>query len=168
MKMCERTSTDYLCCFKCSLKSLARRLKLSTKCLWSDVKCLWSDTKVANIKPMVKTAPTLNIKRETIIFSADQEPKNSSFMIWYVIKMPRSTKRITNIFSRYSTTLFSFFILTTNLFHYQPHNKDNEYYKHYSKQPIKICSLYHMLTKKVLKYKSFSHFNSEFFRNLTP
>lgn len=160
MRKENKMKTNYLCLI-CSLKSLASLLKLSVKCLWSDVrhlwsdiKCLRSDTKVANIKPIVKTAPILKTNRETIMFSTDQEPPKINLMSWYATKtlrnqrflgyqkcfaffsIPKITRRITATFTMYAAVLFSAFILTTNQSFDQPYNKKYDYHCNNSKHPI--------------------------------
>jgi len=179
---------SYLC-FICSLKSLARRLKLSAKRLWSDVRYLWSDIKclrsdpkVANIKPIVKTAPILKTNRETIIFSTDQEPPKINLINWYATKIPKTlrnqrflgyqkcfaffsiTRRITATSTMYAAVLFSAFILTTNQSFDQPYNKKYDYYHDNSKQPIKWF-LFHEIFDNIFNIKTFLFENTSFTKN---
>ena len=142
----------------CSLKSLAKRLKLPVKCLWSDVKCLRSDPKVANFKPIVKTAPILKTNREIIISSTDQEPPRISLISWYAKKIPKITKRITAILSMYSIVLVS--ILTTNQPFNQPYNKKHEYYCNNNQHPVDWF-LFHGTIDKSPQYINFSLENQE-------
>ena len=134
-----------------SLKSLAKRLKPFSRCLWSDVR-------LASIKPMVKTAPTLKTNREIIISSSDQEPPKINLISWYAKKIPKMLKRIANICSNKMIDLFS--ILTANLFFNQPDNKKDYEQETYSKQPIKGCSLFHRINNSILNYKKLSLKNS--------
>ena len=135
----------YLCFLTCSLKSLAKPLKSAAKRLKFPDRCLTSEPKVANIKPVVNTAPILKITRERIISSTDQEPPRITLIIWYATKSPKITKRMVAIFPTFSSTLVS--ILTANLPLNQPNNKKDNYQNNSSHHPVKSCLLFHKLDK---------------------